>query len=136
MKKHILIVDDEQIILDILTRRLERLGFQVLTATAGSQGIEIVKNIGLDLVICDIKLPNGMSGMEVLCALKQHQPLTPFVATSGLHSTSSAVQEIIQNGAALFLKKPFSSLNEVADQISRLLNVSTPSNRQPTTAVA
>jgi DNA-binding NtrC family response regulator len=134
MKKTILIVDDEEVILDILKRRFERLGLHVLTAANGSQGIEIIKSRDLALVICDIKMPNGVTGMSVLNALKRHQPGTHFVATSGHLFTNSSVQEIIENGASLFVKKPFDSLNDMAVQIIVLLNVAKEESNHQTTA--
>lgn len=135
MDGKILIVDDEQVILDILKRRFERLGFEVLIAASGSQAIEIIKTNQLNLVICDIKMPNGVTGMGVLTTLKRHQPQTPFVATSGQLFTNPAVQEIIHSGAALFVKKPFTSLAEVTGQIISLLNPTHKHlNRQPAAA--
>jgi CheY-like chemotaxis protein len=121
VKKTILVVDDEKVILDILKRRFERIGFEVQTAHNGSQGIEMLKNTTFDLVICDIKMPNGVTGIGVLNALKRYQPQTHFVATSGHLFTNAALQEIIQSGASLFIKKPFTSLNDIAVQIASLI---------------
>lgn len=74
IKKTILVVDDEQVILDILKRRFERMGFVVITAASGTLGIELIKTTPLDLVVCDVKMPNGVTGMSVLSAVKRYQP--------------------------------------------------------------
>lgn len=118
--KKILIIDDEKVIVDILKRRFQRMGFVVTTAHDGLEGINAIKNEPIDLVVCDIKMPRGVSGVDVLYATKKFKPNARFVAISGHLVSNKSVDEIMKGGATLFVKKPFSSLSEVTQQIARL----------------
>ncbi len=135
----ILIIDDEEIIVDILKRRFNRIGWHVLTAYDGQTGISIIKNESLDAIICDIKMPSNTNGTDVLEIAHKFCPQTPFVAISGYIMSDENVVKIMDRGARLFLKKPFSSLKDVTSQISalveenRLQNLSSTNSNIPTT---
>ena len=120
--KKILIIDDEEIIVDILKRRFERMGFNVLFAFDGSQAVNTLKSEKIDIVICDVKMPNGTSGEDVLKISKETNPDSRFVAISGHILNDESVQAIMKNGAAMFVKKPFPSLSDVTQQIANLLS--------------
>ncbi|RMF61861.1 MAG: response regulator [Calditrichaeota bacterium] len=122
MSKKILIVDDEEIIVDILKRRFTRMGFSVLESLEGSHAIDLLQREPVDLVVCDVKMPDGTSGTDVLRATRKYRPGAPFVAISGLLMTDESVQEFLRNGAALFIKKPFASLRDVTEQIAALVD--------------
>ncbi|MFQ5824260.1 MAG: response regulator [bacterium] len=119
--KNILIIDDEEVIIDILKRRFARMGFSVSTAFDGLQGIEVIKKENIDVVICDIKMPKGISGVEVFNATKKYNPKARFVAISGHLFSDESIQGIIKDGASLFIKKPFPSLGEVTQKIAALV---------------
>ncbi len=97
------------------------MGFSVVTALDGLKGIELIKHENLNLIVCDIKMPNGVSGMDVLKAMHKYNPDVHFVATSGHLSSDKDVQKIMENGATMFVKKPFPSLKEVTEKIARLV---------------
>ncbi|MFQ5676671.1 MAG: response regulator [bacterium] len=119
--KQILIIDDEEAIADILARRFERLGFRVFKEHDGAEAIEVLKNETIQLVICDVKMPNGVSGSDVLKAAQRYNPGSQFVAISGhLHSHDS-VKAIMNEGATCFIKKPFPCLREVTQKIAGLI---------------
>jgi DNA-binding NtrC family response regulator len=120
-EKRILIIDDEEMIVDILRRRFERMGFAVCTAQDGDEGIGVIENNDLDVVLCDIKMPNGASGNEVLRASKSRNPGTRFVAMSGQLMSDVSVRKLLEDGADLFVKKPFPSLQETTEAIIRLV---------------
>jgi DNA-binding NtrC family response regulator len=119
--KKILIIDDEAVIVNILKRRFERMGFSVATALNGSEGIETLRHEKVDLVVCDIKMPKGISGMDVLNASKKYNPNVRFVAISGHLLSDESVEGILKDGASMYVKKPFPSLGEVTQQIADLL---------------
>ena len=121
-QKKILIVDDEEIIVDILKRRFERMGFCVDTACDGACAIAIIKAHAVDLVICDIRMPNGTDGEDVLRAAREFVPGARFVAMSGHIMTDESVQRIMNSGVSLFLKKPFPSLGEATQQMANLID--------------
>ena len=71
----ILVVDDNEMNRDALTRRLERKGYTVLTAEDGYQAIDIVGKQSVDLILLDIMMP-GITGLDVLKLLRQnHSPV-------------------------------------------------------------
>ena len=65
MKKKILIIEDEEIMLDLLQRKLSNNGYEISVARNGEDGVKMIKEIKPDLILLDIIMPK-MSGMEVL----------------------------------------------------------------------
>ena len=120
-QKKILIIDDEETIVDILKRRFERLGFMVYSECDGAPAIEVLKKEMLDLVVCDVKMPNGISGSDVLKASQTYNPGTKFVAMSGHLNSHESVESIMKDGASVFIKKPFPCLTEVTRKIASLV---------------
>ena len=64
----ILVVDDEPNYLVILSELLRDEGFEVFTAPGGAEGLDLVRNVDLDLVITDMQMP-GMDGLQLLQAI-------------------------------------------------------------------
>jgi len=120
-QKKILIIDDEETIVEILKRRFERLGFMVYSEYDGAPAIEVLKKEMIDLVVCDVKMPNGISGSDVLKASQTYNPGTQFVAMSGHLNSHESVESIMKEGASVFIKKPFPCLTEVTRQIANLV---------------
>ncbi|MFQ5650675.1 MAG: response regulator [bacterium] len=120
-KKNILIVDDEVIILDVLKRRLERMGFVVKIAHDGQRAIDILQSEQVDLIVCDATLPVSVDSHEVLKVSRTRHPHASFVAMSGHLEADESVQRLMCGGASLFIKKPFPSLREVTREIADLL---------------
>ncbi len=65
MAKKILIIEDEEILLDLLKRKLSGMGYEVFSAPDGASGLEAIKEIMPDLILLDIILPK-MGGFEVM----------------------------------------------------------------------
>ncbi len=102
----ILVVDDNQNNRDLIGRRLERAGFQVILAEDGTQALERVRSAAVDLVILDIMMP-GLSGIDVLCILRQtytSAELPIIMATA--KDQSEDVVEALDHGADDYLTKP------------------------------
>lgn len=104
--KSILIIDDEAIIREGTRRILELEGHRVEGSSSGLQGLECLQEDQFDLVITDLKMP-GMSGMDVLKAIRVLQPAVPVILITGYASVETAV-EAIKHGAFDYLPKPFS----------------------------
>lgn len=100
----VLIIDDERAIRSTLREILEYEKYEVLDADNGSDGLELIKNESIDLVLCDIKM-SGMDGMEVLSAAMQVKPDLPFIMISGHGNIETAV-EASKKGAFDFISKP------------------------------
>ncbi|CAB5082239.1 PAS/PAC sensor hybrid histidine kinase [Olavius algarvensis associated proteobacterium Delta 3] len=104
----VLLVDDEQMVLEVGRKMLERLGYAVIVAGDGSEAIELYtsKRHRIDLVILDMIMP-GMSGKEVFAAIKGENPEIKVILSSG-YSMNEQVNEIMDIGCRGFLQKPFS----------------------------
>jgi len=104
---HVLVVDDNEINRDLLSRRLKRQGHLVVLAEDGRQALEIVRSQSFDLVLLDIMMPE-INGYEVLEQLKADQDLRhiPVIMISALDDIESVVR-CIELGAEDYLFKPF-----------------------------
>ncbi len=100
----ILIIDDERAIRSTLREILEYENFKVDDIDNGTDGLEMIKNIDYNLVLCDIKM-NRLDGMEVLSAALEIRPDLPFIMISG-HGTVETAVEASRKGAFDFISKP------------------------------
>lgn len=103
----ILVVDDEPNYLIVLSELLKDEGFEVFTASSGVEGLKIIEDVDLDVVITDMQMP-GMNGLEFLIEVKKRVPDLPVVVITAFAEVDKAV-EAMQNGAFNYLAKPFSN---------------------------
>jgi two-component system, OmpR family, response regulator len=111
---HVLLIEDDARIREIVERGLGSRGLVVTSAPDGPTGLELARKLEVDLVLLDLMLP-GMSGLEVLEELRVSKPRLPVVALTALDDTSSKVAGL-DAGADDYLTKPF-SLDELAARI-------------------
>ena len=106
----ILVVDDNTINCDLLSRQLERQGYTVVTVNSGAQALEMMSEASYDLVLLDIFMPD-MNGLDVLSQIKQSAAwqTTPVIMISALDELHSVVH-CIEMGAEDFLSKPFNPI--------------------------
>jgi DNA-binding NtrC family response regulator len=100
----VLLVDDEQDFVEMLSLRLKEVEEKVTVAYSGKECLETLKNKEIDVVILDIKMP-GMDGMETLKEIKKRFPLVEVIMLTGHGSTETAV-EGMKMGAFDYLMKP------------------------------
>lgn len=102
--KNILVVDDEPGITISLSIWLKNLGATTMMANSGKEAFQIISNMPCDLVISDVRMPNG-GGVELLEKIKEHNPNLPSVllATGFAELTQ---EEAIKKGAEALLIKP------------------------------
>lgn len=115
----ILIVDDEQAIRDALGRKLRRDGYNVILCGDGLEGLRAFHAERPDLVILDIVMPGGMSGL-VVCQRIREVADTPIMMLSAQAITEEDVIEGLNAGADEYLIKPV-RLNEFAARVAALL---------------
>jgi response regulator RpfG family c-di-GMP phosphodiesterase len=113
----VLLVDDNASVLRFLASAFSSNNCQVTTASTAEQALEQLGDDPFDLVVSDIKMP-GLSGLDLLRAVKGKQPSTPVVLITGVPSVNSAVFGL-RHGAYDYLPKPF-SVTEVKDLIGRV----------------
>jgi two-component system nitrogen regulation response regulator NtrX len=104
MSKKILIIDDEKSILDSLAGILSDEGFQTVCADSGENGLKVLDEEEIDLVLLDIWMP-GLDGLEVLPEIKRRQPMLPVIMISGHGNIETAVRAT-KMGAFDFIEKP------------------------------
>ena len=80
--KKILIIDDEEITLELLSSILENEGYEVLTALDGERGLQLFRDNPVDLVFTDMIMPKK-DGLETILALRELDDCLPIVAISG-----------------------------------------------------
>jgi two-component system, NtrC family, response regulator AtoC len=101
----ILVVDDEKLIRWSVAERLQRDGYEVLSAESGEQALEMVAATPPDLVLLDVRLP-GIDGVQTLQkALSLHPEMVVLMMSA--HSTVDIAVEAMKHGAVDFLVKPF-----------------------------
>lgn len=103
----ILIVDDEQMMRDLLSRILVRDGYSVLTATNGEEALEILGSKRVDLIISDMKMPK-LSGFDLLKQVKKDFPNVGVIMMTAYGDTYT-VKDALLLGADEYLTKPFKS---------------------------
>lgn len=114
---NLLVVDDDQVLLDLLHKVLEKFGFEVALAASGKDAIDQVRKFVPDVILLDIKMP-GMDGITLLKKIKAHDPDVEVIIITGFASLDSAV-EALKYGAFDYIKKPFDNLAQVVDAIRR-----------------
>ncbi len=105
--KTVLLVDDEEIICDIIASDLQEDGYKIQTAHNGHDAWKRFQEQKYDLVITDVRMPNG-DGVELLDRIRkidQHVPIVLFM--TGYKDISD--EEAIQRGATAILQKPFTN---------------------------
>ncbi len=113
----VLVVDDNASLLRFLVSAFSANGCMVTQAAAAEQALTRITEQSFDLVVSDIKMP-GLSGLDLLRAVKGQQPGTPVVLITGNPSVNSAVFGL-RHGAYDYLPKPF-SIREVQELLARI----------------
>ena len=106
----ILLVDNEPLVRAVLAEVLRQSGFEVRTASSGTEAVEMVRHALPSLVLMDVQMP-GLSGWDTLDRLHEVQPALPVLMMSGadLHD------EALTRGAAGFIAKPYRPVDVVRD---------------------
>jgi two-component system response regulator PilR (NtrC family) len=111
----ILVVDDERSMRDFLKILLVKEGYQVETASGGTQALEKIEQHPFNLIISDIRM-DGMGGLELLNTIKEKHPSLPVVMITAFASPDDAVFAM-KNGAFDYVSKPF-NVDEIKSVIS------------------
>jgi DNA-binding response OmpR family regulator len=104
MKPRLLLVDDEEMFLEYLSKRLITLHYDVTKSLTGEEALEKVGDGDFDVVILDILMP-GIDGIETLSEIKKIKPLTEVIMLTGHASQESGI-EGMRLGAYDYLMKP------------------------------
>jgi two-component system cell cycle sensor histidine kinase/response regulator CckA len=117
-KSHILLVEDEASVRNVIVRLLTKLGYSVVSAENAEMAFEIFDGGDeFDLVITDIVMP-GLSGIEMAGVLKERLPSQRFLFISGYSSKEFGAK--LDAPPEPFLAKPF-TIQELAEAVKRAL---------------
>lgn len=118
----VLVVDDETIIRNLVSRVLKSVGFDVVgEATDGLRGVQMYKEMNPDIVVMDVSMPN----MNGLSALKQIMKLdkTAKVVMLTSETEKGLVTEILKAGAAEYMVKPIDRKIIMEKFVNILMNI-------------
>ncbi len=115
---HILVVDDEPAITDLLATTLRYMGYQVTTAATGFAALDAAAGAAPDLVVLDVMLPD-LDGFEVCRRLRAARDFVPVIFLSARDTEDDRVTGFVQGGDD-YVTKPF-SLEELTLRIGALL---------------
>ena len=120
-KGHILIVDDHQVILDVTSRMLSFLGYDVVTAKDGLEALRYFEENrdDVDLVILDMVMPN-MGARDCYRELKKINPYVKVILSTG-YGRNGAAQEILNEGVTAFVQKPY-HLEKLSQVVAKVLS--------------
>ena len=114
MKSKILVVDDEQDILELVSYNLQKEGFHIETSLNGEDALQKIRSDRFDLVLLDLMLP-GMQGME-LCRTLKSDDTTASMPIIMLTAKSEELDKVLglEMGADDYITKPFSPRELIA----------------------
>ncbi|MBN1847633.1 MAG: response regulator [Deltaproteobacteria bacterium] len=115
--KHILIVDDEEMVRTTVKEFLERMGYSCNAAKDPSEAISLIYEKPIELVLSDIMMPN-MDGVQFMKEVKTHFPHLEFIMMTGFDNQYSYM-DIIESGAADYMSKPF-EMKELYARLKRI----------------
>jgi two-component system response regulator ResD len=123
-RRSVLVVDDEPTIAEVVSRYLERAGYQTRIATDGIAAIDAASSQRPDLVVLDLMLP-GIDGLEVMRRLRERNRGTPVILLTAKGEESDRVIGL-RLGADDYVVKPFSPAELVArvDAVLRRVDTS------------
>lgn len=115
--KNLLVIDDDRNIRELLSLEFGDMGYSVFTAENGFDGIQMLKDKSIDLVILDIKMP-GMDGIEALEKIMSIRKELPVV----IHSAYSHYKENYLTWSAVAYVVKSGNLNELKNTVQNCIN--------------
>lgn len=116
----VLVIDDNKAVVDLSSRMLRRMGFTVLAATEGQEGLAVYRGFSHEIlfVLLDVTMP-GMDGRQVMQDIRRVNPEAKILLTSGYEQEEAAADLLAQPSVA-FIHKPY-EMQSLSNRISELL---------------
>jgi CheY-like chemotaxis protein len=119
--KTILLIDDEEIVINISEMMLKKLGYRVLKAQSGHEGLQIFEEnkSKIDLIISDLEMPK-MNGNQLMHKLREIDPQIKVMLSSGA-LTDADEKKVMNQGFNGFMMKPY-NLNTLCEKMAEIMN--------------
>lgn len=117
-KKTVLIVDDFQVSVEMISQALIKKGYEILTTNNGQQAYEHFKHSKIDLILSDYHMP-GLNGIELVKLIRQENKRIPFLLFSS-DNKPELKQEARLSGATGWIPKPINE-DKIIQIIQRLI---------------
>ncbi len=111
LEGNLLVIDDEEAIRNVIRRLFRTTGIQVLSAGSGEEGLDVLRDNPIDVLLTDLRLP-GINGIDVLREAKKIDESIEVIVMTAYGTIDTAVNAM-KLGAFDFLTKPFESLEKV-----------------------
>jgi CheY-like chemotaxis protein len=120
--KTILLIDDEEIVINISEMMLKRLGYRVLKAHNGYEGLQLFEEnkSKIDLIISDLEMPK-MNGKEVMDKIREIDPQIKVMLSSGA-LTDADEKNVMNKGFNGFIKKPY-NMNTLYKKMAEIIEI-------------
>ncbi|RJQ76710.1 MAG: PAS domain S-box protein [Desulfobacteraceae bacterium] len=120
-KGTILFIDDEMLVLEVVSKMMGILGYTVMTADSGLKAVEIFKEHKdrIDLIVLDMIMPD-MSGSQAFDRLREIKPEVKVILSSG-YSIDGKATEILKRGCNGFIQKPY-SMEQLGEKIQQVMS--------------
>ena len=121
-KKKILLIEDDEFLSEILSRRLQESGFEIRLVKTATDGLALLKQEKIDLILLDLILP-GMNGFEFLKEIQNSAPKitnSPMIVLSNL-GQEEEINRAKQLGASDHLVKAHYTTKEIVEKIKEFL---------------
>jgi DNA-binding NtrC family response regulator len=119
MNSHILVIDDEAPIREMLKLGLERRGYRVSEASSAIDAKRVVREDAPQLVISDLQLEDS-DGLELVGQLKEQFPNVPVLLLTGVYFDAAVVDAALGSKVSAYLHKT-ASLEKIVSEVTRLL---------------
>lgn len=118
-KKKILLVEDDRVLCDAISKKLDKEGFDIVLAYNGEEGLNEANTKNPDLILLDILMPK-MDGLTMLKKLRESGSKTPVIILTNL-SGKEKISEAVKNNVAGYLIKSNYSLEDIVGLINKNL---------------
>ncbi len=119
LEANVLLVDDEEQFLEVLSERLETRGLQVNSVTSGEDAVAQIEDRNFDAIVVDLSMP-GINGIETMKQIKEKRPDLEIIILTGQATVETGI-EAMKLGAEDFLEKPV-DLNVLLEKIKNAKN--------------
>lgn len=117
-KPRILLIDDQEELLETLNEWLLFSGYRTEIAPDGHQALELIRHARFDVAVTDLQMP-GLTGLELLGLLKEHDPTLEVIFLTGQGTMSDAIEALREGRAFDFLQKPLRDLKYLNEAIDK-----------------